>query len=169
LPHTHKVSPKEVEDVEASLATGTYLPVMAVASEVTVNNVAKSTVAHINLSDLECNLHDSIKILNLVEIDRPNLKFGGRIRYFLKNWEKITQDVWVLQNVQGHHLEFLDLPIQNKEPHWPKFSTVETNQIHIEIQKLVEKGAVEVVSEIAGQFLSHLFLRPKKDGSQRWK
>ena len=37
----------------------------------------------------------------------------------------------------------------------------------MEVQKLLEKGAVERVSDFPGQFLSHIFLRDKKDGSKR--
>ena len=44
------------------------------------------------------------------------------------------------------------------------------NKIHnldLEIQKMLAKGAITISSEEQGQFVGHLFLRPKKNGSQR--
>jgi hypothetical protein len=43
----------------------------------------------------------------------------------------------------------------------------ESMAITSEIGKLSEKGAIKPVQPYVGQFLSQLFLVPKKDGSQR--
>ena len=55
-------------------------------------------------------------------------------------------------NVWGHVLELTGVPTQSKEPHWPIFSEVETQNVSVEVQKLLEKAAVERMSDIPGYF-----------------
>jgi hypothetical protein len=69
--------------------------------------------------------------------------------------------------VMDHVLEQTGVPLQSREPHWPKFSVVETQEVDITVQNLLEKGAIEHVAQEPDQFLSHIFLRDKKDGSKR--
>ena len=92
---------------------------------------------------------------------------GGSLEKHAANWEGITSDPWVLQTTKGYHLELTELPRQSRDPFWPKFSQVQRRQLDVEIQKLLNKGAIERAVESSGQFLSFLFLREKKDGSQR--
>jgi hypothetical protein len=92
---------------------------------------------------------------------------GGRLASFIQNWVKITQDPVILDIVRGHRMDFISPPVQFLGPHWPQFSKKETLQLTEEIQKLMEKGAVEVAPETETGFLGHLFLRQKKDGSYR--
>jgi hypothetical protein len=80
--------------------------------------------------------------------------------------EKITSNQWTLQAVKGYELDFKDQPQQSHRP-----QIVETHHqsriISEEIQKLLEKGAIQEVSEEEEDFYSRLFLIPKKDGQMR--
>jgi hypothetical protein len=58
-------------------------------------------------------------------------------------------------------------PQQNETPIWPTFSKSQEKCLKQEIQKLLEKRAIEKTFPSPDQFLSFLFLREKKDGSQR--
>lgn len=46
--------------------------------------------------------------------------FAGRVRYFLKNREVISQDPWVLQTIQGYQIDFLQPPEQAFPPSMPQ-------------------------------------------------
>ena len=47
----------------------------------------------------------------------------------------------------------------------PQFSKSETVALNQEIAKMIDKGAVEQVSDTPGQIMNFIFLPPKKDGS----
>ena len=41
----------------------------------------------------------------------PKIPIGGRLSHFLKEWEQITQDQWILSIIRkGYKLEFLQKP-----------------------------------------------------------
>ena len=50
------------------------------------------------------------------ELARKNLPLAGRIRHFLPNWVKLTQDPWVLEAVQGFRVPFTQQPFQKQPP-----------------------------------------------------
>ncbi len=106
--------------------------------------------------------------LTLYEIPGINmLPIAGRVRFCTSNWAQITSDQWVLQTVQGYRLDLLCTPVQRRVPNSLKTSTQECESIDEEVTKLMQKAAVRQVEATEGQFLSRVFLVPKKDGSQR--
>ena len=93
----------------------------------------------------------------------------GRLQLLTRNWQLITQDPWVLENIQGHRLELIDTPVQCTAPEEPHLSPELEKCMAEEILKLVQKDAVSLVdhhSQTDG-FTSRMFLVPKKDGSYR--
>ena len=114
----------------------------------------------------ESGVLDAILALGLQDIRRPE-KPGASLPLYISNWEKITQDPWVLQVVKGYQIEWLSQPAQNRPPFMPRFSQKQKELMDAEIVKMVEKGAVVQTEETRDQFESHLFLTPKKDGSLR--
>jgi len=68
--------------------------------------------------------------------------------------------------VRGYRLELRAVPFQSSQP---LTIVCKGNQVVIgeEVQKLLDKGAIRVVSPCLNQFVSRLFLVPKKDGSFR--
>lgn len=109
--------------------------------------------------------NDKVKVI----AKYPQIPVGGRLSKFLKEWEKITTDKWVLEVIrEGYKLEFLEKPpfLGVKPTRVP-----EKNQklIKAEIDSLLEKNAIEIVqsSEIQTGFYSTLFLVPKKNGELR--
>ena len=90
---------------------------------------------------------------------------AGRLPYCLCNWQNVTADQWVLEVVRGYKLELSSTPIQDAPPR-----VIEAKRTHLiseEVQKLLAKGAIKVVSPCHNQFLNRIFVVPKKDGSQR--
>ena len=92
----------------------------------------------------------------------------GRLQLLRANWELITQDLWIIENCQGHKLELIETPVQKKAPEEPHLSPVLEACMAEEISKLVQKGAITQLARPHQQtFVSRIFLVPKKDGSHR--
>ena len=90
---------------------------------------------------------------------------AGRLPYCLHNWLSITSDEWVLQVVRGYQLELSSIPTQRTPPR-----VIEMKNGHLvteEVCKLLTKGAIKVVPPSSNQFLSRIFVVPKRDGSHR--
>ena len=92
---------------------------------------------------------------------------AGRLANFIAKWREITTDKWVLDTVQHYHIEFAKVPYQTHIPRDICFSNIEAAMITQEIAKMLQKGAIMETSHTDGDFLSNIFLRPKKDGSFR--
>ena len=108
-------------------------------------------------------IHTHLAQMDLINIPDPG-QVGGRIAHYLANWQQITTDQNVLQTVKGYQIEFASLPTHMGNP---KFGVVESQNIDIEVQTMLEKGAIERVHPTVGQFVGHVFLRPKKNRTYR--
>lgn len=116
-----------------------------------------------------CNLHAAIQNLNFVSVDQAHIPLGGRLEFFIKNWEKVSSDQKILNQVKGFKLDFVQEQFQNFEPKEIKLSQKETDTLDVEIKAMIEQKAVEIVSsslDPENQFFSHHFVRPQKDGGQ---
>ena len=92
---------------------------------------------------------------------------GGRLAQFYCSWSNFTSDSWVLQAVSGYKLEFVCEPFQVNKPRGIVFSDVEKKLINLEVQKMLQKGAIRRASFSPRQFVSNLFIIPKKSGDLR--
>ena len=110
--------------------------------------------------------HD-YKVSNIMKF--PEIPVGGRLTHFLPEWEKITQENWVLSIIkEGYKLEF----IQKPPFQGIKSTLVNTKNLVLlkaEVNTLLEKNAIEIVpkSETQSGFYSTLFLVKKKNGKMR--
>ncbi|VDI39259.1 Hypothetical predicted protein [Mytilus galloprovincialis] len=104
-----------------------------------------------------------------VKFPKIHIPVGGRLTHFLQEWEQITQDQWVLSIIKdGYKLEFLQKPpFQGIKK--TVVSTKNLDILNLEINSLLEKGAIEKVpvKERMTGFYSTLFLVPKKNGQMR--
>ena len=98
---------------------------------------------------------------------QPGIFKAGRIKGYLLNWGKLTADPHILNMVKGCKIDFDQLPHQRQPPCQHQLSNKETETISAEIKKLVLKGVLLKSSHEEGEFLSTIFLRPKKDGTHR--
>lgn len=114
------------------------------------------------------NLHASVTHLRFKEICQDKIPLGGRLEAFRENWEMITKDQNLLESISGYKIEFSSEPIQRFQPKQIKLSEQEMQTLNSEIEEMLVKQAVEVVQTKTNcQFVSHLFVRPKKDGGMR--
>ena len=109
----------------------------------------------------------SREITFLLNEEIPKLPPAARLPHFLKNWEKLTTNPKIINLVQGIIIPFLSLPEQLKEPKIRRRTQLEHGLIKREIEKLLKKGAIEKAEVTKGQFISSLFLVPKKEGGTR--
>ena len=93
------------------------------------------------------------------ELAKRDLSLAGFLQYFMQNWEKITQDQWVLDALRGYAIPFTQR--QHQPCHLtPLHHSSEDEQLlqdEVMVEKTITKGR---------GFLS-IFLMPKKDGGQR--
>ena len=71
----------------------------------------------------------------------------GRLKYFTSTWEKITQDPWVLQVVQGYQIEFMKPPVQLVPARMPSLTPTLETVLDQEVQELLNKEAVHLVKQ----------------------
>ena len=92
---------------------------------------------------------------------------AGRIQHFLGKWKQLTHDPSILNPVRGYKIDFLLTPVQFTIPRTINFPAQESANDNVQISKFLEKGIIVKSSHEEGEFISNIFLRPKKDGSFR--
>ena len=90
------------------------------------------------------------------------------MRSYSSKWGKYTSDSEILQTVKGMRIKFAEgPPNQTFVPHELFLSSTEKLAIDQEIARLLEIGVIEVSVHEAGEFVSTIFTRLKKDGKRR--
>jgi hypothetical protein len=94
---------------------------------------------------------------------------AGRVKHYSQNWALISNDPWVIETVQGYHIDLLQVPVQHALPLLPVHSREQSALIDLEVNQMLEKAAIHIVHphEKEQGFISALFLVPKKGGGQR--
>jgi len=91
---------------------------------------------------------------------------ASRLRNYLAQWKGLTSDPIILQDVAGIKIEFKGDILPQQSTRRPSlFNAKERTIVHSEIDKLITKGAIVPSSPEIGDFVSTIFLRPKKDGT----
>ena len=95
---------------------------------------------------------------------QPKGSTAGRLRHFRQNWQRITQDQWVLETVAGYRISFTHRPCQSSRP--PSHnSSEEISFIEDEIQSLLRVGAIKELQTTSWEaFFSTI---PNKGGGRR--
>ena len=96
-----------------------------------------------------------------------SLPLAGRLQFFQTNWRLLTQDQYILQIVTGVVIPFQQTPLQTNMPPHISHNQSEKENIEQEIAAMLQKGAIQVVSPMKGEFISPIFLVPKKDGGSK--
>ena len=106
---------------------------------------------------------------NVIEQCREEIKHFkvGRIKQFIQNWSAITSDESILSIVRGEHLQFVTIPNQVFTLNNFKFTPTKNTAINEEIQRLQQTGVIKQCLRENGDFVSNVFVRPKKDGKYR--
>ena len=113
--------------------------------------------------------------MGVVDIRQENASHSpaGKVKQFLRNWQMITSDQWVLNCVKGYEIDWVAQPSQTQMPRELVFSETETDCLSQEVESLVQKEAISEISMPTNEmlsekgFVSQLFAVPKKDGGIR--
>ena len=116
----------------------------------------------LQVSNFEQQFTDLLKYLEAIQTNFE----GGCISSFLPSWESLTNDPEILQMVSGLHIEFNETPLQMGGI---PTNALLNNQLVVdnEIESLIRKKVIKLDSKEQGDFISPIFLRPKKDGTFR--
>lgn len=85
----------------------------------------------------------------------------------MKSWEKLTNNKKIVSWIKGYPIKFLTKPLQRHTPPVKSWSQSECKIIQPAIGKLLVIGAISKCTPCSNQFVSSIFVRPKKDGSYR--
>ena len=86
---------------------------------------------------------------------------------FLENWKILTNNPKILEWVSGVKIDFQEEPFQEGVTHQAQMSMQESELINQEVEAMLTKKAIHLVHLKGSQFISNMFLIPKKDGGNR--
>ncbi|MCG7879447.1 MAG: reverse transcriptase domain-containing protein [Candidatus Thiodiazotropha endolucinida] len=89
------------------------------------------------------------------------------MKYHVKNWEKITNDPWVLQSITGYRIEFDEQPVQYRVPNEIPFNQEQWAIVDNEVKELLKIGAIVPCESEKDEFISTIFIVPKPNGKFR--
>ena len=92
---------------------------------------------------------------------------AGKLTEYIDAWKTLTNDSEVLDMIMGRTIEFHTQPTQYNEPPQKGLTPLECQVIDEEVNKLLGKGVIRKAHPENGEFVSPIFLRPKKDGTNR--
>ena len=95
------------------------------------------------------------------------LSLAGRIKFFYSNLTKLTQDLKILNIVQGFETLFLENPVQGKSPNPPVLNQEQSKLVKEELKEIMLKGAIQSVSPCKNQNLNNFLLVSKRGGGNR--
>ena len=92
---------------------------------------------------------------------------AGNLGNRVNEWGKITSDLFILEAVKGYRIDFLCDPVQPKPRVTRPVGSDQEALISQEVQELLSKNAIEEVVYHPQEFISNIFLVPKKNGKMR--
>ena len=92
---------------------------------------------------------------------------AGKLAAHFSQWQSLTSDPEILETVSGCKIEFDTIPSFNKVMVHAVLSETQTKSVDTEVSNLLRKQAIEACDHEAGEYISPIFTRSKKDGSHR--
>ena len=115
---------------------------------------------------------ETAQALKSIEISKSSqklkVKTADRLKKFLKNWERLTEDNFILECVSGYKIPVLETLNQLDPPLEPVWSKDSFDSIKVAVSRLLSIGAVEICCPQPGQFLLKYCLVNKPDWSKRF-
>ena len=97
-----------------------------------------------------------------------NITFwAGSVTRTANSWYQYTSDKWVLDMVHGLTIDLFAIPVQTVIPDSACRDPNKDAVLKGQIDKLLVEGIIETAYHSSRAFVSHMFLRPKSDGTYR--
>ena len=94
---------------------------------------------------------------------------AGRLAYYVRNWEVITQDRWVLQAIVGYKLDLIQTPHQGNRPAVLRHNQIDQTLITEEVQELLVKHAIRESQLSPNSFIPNFsWWKRKGVGKDQW-
>ena len=93
----------------------------------------------------------------VIKIRKPNTDY----------WQRFTNDRWILETDRGYKIEFFKEPNQLFIPKMISFNDGDSVLVQNEVELLLAKVAIKQLNSPSDEFISNIFLVPKKDGTRR--
>ena len=93
----------------------------------------------------------------------PEVLLARTLKFFYSNWAKLTQDLNILNIIQGFEIPFLENPVQGKLTNPPDLNQEQSKLVKEALKEMLLKSAIQPVSSCKNQYLSNLFLASKRD------
>ena len=90
---------------------------------------------------------------------------AGQLRSHISRWKALTSDKDILHIVSGLRIPLTEVPSQHMRPSEIRFSPHEEKIMASELKKLLALGVIVESFHESGEFISNIFIRPKKDGT----
>ena len=103
-----------------------------------------------------CKIHPFV--VNLFPVKIRQLPSAGRVKHFVKNWEKLTNDPMILDIVSVYEIPFILPPRQSRLPNLCRLIKEASDLVNQEVPDMLRKGAIVVSDPKEDKFLSSLFL-----------
>ncbi len=97
-----------------------------------------------------------------IDINKWPVYQAGRASMCLDEWKKLTSDRIILKHVKGLVIDFVNVPQQTKPPRPIHLSHKERQYLQKELKTLLDMNIIEKTQHSEGEFISNIFLRPKK-------
>ena len=98
----------------------------------------------------------------------PENFIAGKISQFYDKWRKLTKNRFILDIVKhGYSIEFSSEPCEECNRFPIIFNLKEQEIISQLLKKFEDKGVIAKSEHEDGEIISHIFIRPKTDGSYR--
>lgn len=113
-------------------------------------------------------------LCNYVDIiNSEDVHIGGKLSEYYSEWKNITDNWWVLDSIKnGVKLQFDETPIMDSMPTEYYGNSANEKIIDNEINELLKKGAIELVTDTENDsdntFYSRIFVVPKKEKG-KWR
>ena len=90
---------------------------------------------------------------------------AGQIKQKYQDWVELISDPEILTMGSGYKLQFNEIPYH--APHTIMFNNEEIQIIENEIEKLLQKEVIQICNRESGDYISNVFIRPKRDNTFR--
>ena len=93
----------------------------------------------LNLSDYQ-KVYPFVK--TLFRETRETFPLAGRLKYFLKNWEKVRNDSTILSRLEGYSIDLVETPYQPITPVRAKLKKVQEELVSQEMKEMLENSSI---------------------------
>ncbi len=112
-------------------------------------------------------LEEEVRLIDFVLKLDDDIPLGGRLRFFVNFWRRISSNPDILLIILGATVPFVTKPVQRSIPPQCVFNADETREVKRMVLELLRIEAIVPVTPSNDQFVSPLFLVTNKDLTKR--